>query len=115
MGKKVSISKEMADLCREILTRYEKAEQEDFDKIKKLRTLMDMASGEMHVRTMTIKELTDRLRSVGFKTSTKTVTGLITHGLYPFAVGYIDGQANCEIYTKKIEKWLDEVADRSEK
>lgn len=60
------------------------------------------------VRTMTITELVEDLRKHGIKTDRPKVTAFIIRGLYPFAIGFREKSANCEIYTKLYEKWLEE-------
>lgn len=60
------------------------------------------------VRTMTITELVEDLRRHGIKTDRPKCTEFIIRGLYPFAIGFREKSANCEIYTKLYEKWLEE-------
>jgi hypothetical protein len=60
------------------------------------------------IRTMTVTELVNDLRSHGIKTDTPKCTAFIIKGLYPFAIGYREKRANMEIYTKLYEEWLKE-------
>ncbi|MBS5658554.1 MAG: hypothetical protein KHW76_08855 [Oscillibacter sp.] len=63
------------------------------------------------IETMTLNEVTARMRELGVKTSETRIAEAIQRGLYPWAIA-IQGRKNMcyEIYTKLFDAW---VAERS--
>lgn len=64
----------------------------------------------MYIETMTLQELTLKMREHGIKTGKSTIAKGIEQGKYPFAICiHCDKQRVFEIYTKKFEEWIREV------
>lgn len=58
---------------------------------------------------MSVKELTDDLRSLGVKTCEQTERACIINGKYPFAFGVNTGKSRVfRIYKKKYLEWRKE-------
>ena len=102
----------MLDFCREIVELGDKTGKEQ------LKALIKEAErclyGDYCIRTMSVKELNEDLHAKGMTTTPEKIRAMILHGQYPFAVGYRDNTAQCEIYTKKYHEWLKEVGDSVE-
>lgn len=70
----------------------------------------------MHIETMTLQELCDRMQALGVRTSKERLSDGIEQGVYPFAV-CIHRKENrsrnriFEIYTKKFEEWVRDKAE----
>ena len=66
---------------------------------------------EKTIETMTLNQVTQRMRKLGIKTSEVRIGTAIQNGQYPWAI-CIPGEKNfCyEIYTKLFDKWVDERA-----
>lgn len=67
----------------------------------------------LKIETMTLNELTARMRQLGIRTSGTRLTAAIEAGIYPFATSYRIPNSKhriIEIYTKLFEQWVAERA-----
>lgn len=62
--------------------------------------------------TMTVEEVTNRMREVGISTSTPKVRAMLMQGKYPFGIGVQMKHQEFEIYRPLFEEWLDKVTGR---
>jgi antitoxin component of RelBE/YafQ-DinJ toxin-antitoxin module len=60
------------------------------------------------IDTMTLIELTQKLRALGMKVSQATLADGIEQGVYPFAICIRRKNRVFEIYTALVDKWIEE-------
>lgn len=60
------------------------------------------------IRTLTVRDVYDKLHALGVKTTCDKIRALIDAGKYPFAVSCQMDQREYEIYAVLFEKWLAE-------
>ncbi len=62
------------------------------------------------IETMTVAQVVEELRALGVKTTANKIRAGIIQGVYPFGVHITMENEEFEIYRKKFNEWVAEVA-----